>query len=222
MSCELSCSVLGFIPCSKYRNRRTCTIFYPNAIGSYKNGLVYKQNLFTSLFYDSSSRMIYISGKGLLCWSSKLCLTYLLLFFQSITGAISTLILLLIIVFVVVVCMRKRNLICRLSRSGTRSSEPRKQQPNALLNHSSVTHNMPKNSYEKNEEPYYEEHKYQEISDIDDYNDTTSKQPFVAKRFHTFAPYNTVATLKNSPSLITDRQDCCYMDSKIKGKSTYV
>lgn len=71
MSCELSCTILGFIPCNKYRNRITCKRDYSDLIGKLYNdkNSRYKQNsMHTSLafiknFFRFNSLNFYILGK---------------------------------------------------------------------------------------------------------------------------------------------------------------
>ncbi len=64
VSCELSCTILGFIPCSKYRNRISCLRDYPDALGSYyKNSYKLAQSTIKSTNYFSNSYIFYILGK---------------------------------------------------------------------------------------------------------------------------------------------------------------
>lgn len=60
MSCELSCTILGFIPCTKYRNRVTCNKYYPNALGAY-----FKTSSFNGLndSNQTNNKIFYICGK---------------------------------------------------------------------------------------------------------------------------------------------------------------
>jgi len=148
MSCELSCTLLGFIPCSKYRNRITCKLQYPNLIGS-----PYKKRI------SEDSGNIFLNSN-----------LYLIL------GSIATVLLIAVILVFLANCIRQKsnNLIhnkkfVRMTRKKTSPVKNVFKEVSRLPKPYPQTQISVKQSSllnEQNTNEYYDTHNYHEIGNI--------------------------------------------------------
>jgi hypothetical protein len=119
--------------------------------------------------------------------------------------------------------MRKKSLFFKLTRAlNNKTGQQEKTPSTKVLNNSTVIHNklLPENSYERDDELYYEEHKYQEIPDLDDVA-VENQCMFYQTQLSSNDAKN--ATTKQPPCMTyISNQNYSLDNKKFKGKSTYV